>query len=131
MSEYGLSELMRRMERLIVVSTVTVLDRDAARAKVLWAEGAESDWLPIAQLGSNALKVWFPPEPGTQVVVVSPGGDTTKGVIFPGPFMGAPPAGNFEGTIEGEGDMIASDISLVGHVHGGIRVGPSDTDVPK
>ena len=131
MSDYTLSELMRRLERMVVVTTVVELDRAKGRAKVKWADGVNSDWLPIAQLGSNALKVWFPPEAGTQVVVLSPGGDTTKGIVYPGPFMGLPPAGNFEGEISGAGDVIASSISLVNHVHDGIEPGPSNTGKPK
>jgi len=130
MSDYSLSELMRRLERVVVVTTVIELDRGNARAKVEWADGAPSGWLPVAQLGSNELKVWFPPEPGTQVVVLSPGGDTTKGIIYPGPFKGGPPAGNFDGQIVGVGDIIASDISLVTHVHGGIVPGPGETGEP-
>lgn len=131
MSDYTLSEILRRLERIVVVTTVVDLDRATARAKVKWSDQAISDWLPIAQLGSNALKVWFPPEAGAQVVVLSPGGDTTKGIIYPGPFMGLPPVGNFEGTITGSGDVVASNISLVDHVHGGITPGPSDTRSPK
>lgn len=131
MSDYMLSEILRRLERVVVVTTVVALDRANARAKVKWSDQATSDWLPIAQLGSNALKVWFPPEVDTQVVVFSPGGDTTKGIVYPGPFMGPPPAGNFEGEITGDGDVVASSISLVDHVHGGISPGPSNTGKPK
>lgn len=130
MSEYTLSELMRRLERMVVIATVTDLDRARGRARVKWSDSAISDWLVVAQLGSNALPVWFPPEPGTQVVVISPGGDTTNGIIYPGPFMGAPPAGNFAGNITGTGDVVASSISLVGHTHGGITPGPGNTTEP-
>lgn len=131
MSDFALSQLMQMLERLIMVSTVVEVDRGTARARVDWGNGAHSDWLPIAQLGSEALKFWIPPEPGTQVIVLSPGGDTTRGIILPGPFSSAPPAGNFEGEITGEGDVIVSDISHVAHVHGGISPGPSDTTGPK
>jgi len=131
MSDYSLSELMRRLERVVVITTVIELDRGNARAKVEWADGAPSGWLPVAQLGSNALKVWFPPEAGTQVVVLSPGGDTTKGIIYPGPFAGAPPDGNIAGTITGEGDVVVSDISLVTHLHGGVVSGSARTDEPE
>lgn len=131
MSDYMLSDILRRLERVVVVTTVIELDRANGKAKVKWSDDATSDWLPIAQLGSNALKVWFPPEAGTQVVVLSPGGDTTKGIVYPGPFMGSPPSGNFDGVITGDGDVVASSISLVDHVHGGISPGPADTGKPK
>jgi phage baseplate assembly protein gpV len=145
MSEYATSQALQMLERMIVISTVVALDRGSARAKVDWGNGAHSDWLPIAQLGSEALKFWIPPEPGTQVIVLSPGGDTTRGIILPGPFSGAPPDGNFEGDVSGKGnvdvsdgdvtvtggDVVAEDISLVTHVHGGIEPGPANTGKPK
>lgn len=145
MSDYALSQALQMIERLIMISTVVELDRDNARAKVDWGNGAKSDWLPIAQLGSNSLKFWIPPEPGTQVIVLSPGGETTRGIIIAGPFSSAPPSGNFEGHISGKGDInvangditvnggdvVAEGISLVTHVHGGISRGPSDTGRPK
>lgn len=131
MNDRMLLELARRVDRMVVVATVSQLDRGAARAKVKWSEDAESDWLAVAQLGSADLPFWFPPSVGTQVVVMSPGGETTKGIIYPGPFAGSPPAGNFIGTILGAGDVIVSDISLVGHVHPGIDRGVADSDPPK
>ncbi|MEY8099040.1 phage baseplate assembly protein V [Falsihalocynthiibacter sp. S25ZX9] len=142
MSDYALSELLRRMERMVVVTTVVVLDRAGARAKVKWGDGAESDWLAIAQLGSVELPVWFPPSVGTQVVVLSPGGDTTKGIVYPGPFSGPVPAGNFVGSIVGTGevtltgnvtvagDVVASGVSLTTHTHGGVISGGSNTSGP-
>lgn len=129
MSEFTLSQLMQAVERMIMVATVTA--REGDRAKVRWADGAESDWLKIAQLGSEQLKFWIPPSVGTQVVVLSPGGNTAHGIIYPGPFAGGVPAGNFAGTITGAGDVVASEVSLVSHVHGGIQPGPSDTGSPK
>lgn len=129
MSEFTLSQVMQALERLIMVATV--IERNGAKAKVKWSEdGAESDWLPIAQLGSEAQKFWIPPTAGTQVVVFSPGGNTAHGIIFPGPFAGGVPAGNFEGTFTGEGDVVASSISLVNHVHGGVTPGVGSTGKP-
>lgn len=129
MSDYAIAQLMQKIENLIRIATV--IEREGDRAKVDWGNDTPSAWLKIAQLGSEELKFWIPPSKGTQVVVISPGGDTTKGVIFPGPFAGGVPAGNFAGTITGTGDVIASEISLVEHVHGGILPGPADTEGPK
>ena len=128
MSDYTLSELMRRVERMVVVATVTA--RDGKKVKVAWADGVESGWLSLAQLGSKDQKFWIPQNAGDQVVVLSPGGDTTKGIVYPGPFAGAAPAGNFDGTFTGVGDVVASDISLVNHVHPGDGLGPGDTGKP-
>ncbi len=129
MSDYAIAQLMQKIENLIRIATV--IERDGDRAKVDWGNDTPSAWLKIAQLGSEELKFWIPPSKGTQVVVISPGGDTTKGVIFPGPFAGGVPTGNFAGTITGVGDVIASEISLVGHVHKGVLPGTADTEGPK
>ena len=128
MSDYALSELMRRVERMVVVATVTA--REGKKVKVAWADGVESGWLSLAQLGSKDQKFWIPQNAGDQVVVLSPGGDTTKGIVYPGPFAGAAPAGNFDGTFTGVGDVVASGISLVNHVHPGDGSGPGDTGKP-
>lgn len=128
MSDYALSELMRRVERMVVIATVTA--RAGKKVKVAWADGVESGWLSLAQLGSKDQKFWIPQNAGDQVVVLSPGGDTTKGIVYPGPFAGAAPAGNFDGTFTGVGDVVASGISLVNHVHPGDGLGPGDTGKP-
>ena len=129
MQDFTISQIMQAVERMVIVATVT--QRSGDRVKVKWADGAESDWLKLAQLGSASQKFWIPQNAGDQVVVLSPGGDTTKGIVYPGPFAGGVPAGNFNGTFTGTGDVVASGISLVGHVHGGIKPGPADTGLPK
>jgi phage baseplate assembly protein V len=129
MSEFTLSQLMQAVERMVMLATVT--RRAGSMVKVKWADGAESDWLHLAQLGSGAQKFWIPQEKDDQVVVLSPGGDTTKGIVYPGPFRGAAPAGNFEGEFTGNGDVVASGISLVNHVHGGVSSGTSTTGEPQ
>ena len=129
MSEFTLSQIMQAVERMVMIATV--VERSGDKVKVQWADGAPSNWLALAQLGSKDQKFWIPQNAGDQVVVLSPGGDTTKGIVYPGPFAGGAPAGNFEGTFTGTGDVVASDISLVDHVHGAVTPGPGDTGVPK
>lgn len=127
--EYSVSELQRAVERMIMLATVTQRNGDKVRVK--WIDGVESGWLKLAQLGSQELKFWIPQGPGDQVLVLSPGGDTTKGIVYPGPFAGGVPAKNFEGTITGTGDVIASEISLVTHVHSDVQAGADNTGTPK
>jgi len=129
MSEFAISQIMQAVERMVMVATVT--QRSGDRVKVKWADGAESGWLALAQLGSSAQKFWIPQNAGDQVVVLSPGGDTTKGIVYPGPFAGGVPSGNFNGTFTGTGDVVASGISLTGHVHGGILPGGANTAGPQ
>ncbi|SMX27291.1 Phage-related baseplate assembly protein [Pelagimonas phthalicica] len=135
MSEFALSQIMQAIERMVRVATVS--RRQGDRVKVMWADGAESAWLKLAQLGSNEQKFWIPQNEGDQVLVLSPGGDTTQGIVYPGPFIGGAPGQNFhgdftfQGTVQGQGDVVASDISLVEHVHKDVTPGASDTGKPK
>lgn len=128
MSEYTLAHLLQAVERMVMIATVTA--RNADRVKVTWGDGAESDWLPLAQLGSKDQQFWIPQNAGDQVVVLSPGGDTTRGIVYPGPFCGGAPAGNFAGTFTGTGDVVASGISLTKHTHGGVIPGGASTSPP-
>ena len=91
MDERGLSEALLRLERMVVIATVVDLDTAAARARVRFSSEAISAWLPFSQLGSRDVRIWCPPVIGSQVLVLSPGGDTTRGVILPGPYDGAAP----------------------------------------
>ena len=128
-NDYTISALLQAVERMIVVATV--IERAGDRVRVDWGSGASSAWLPLAQLGSRDQKFWIPQNTGDQVVVISPGGDTTKGIVYPGPFAGGVPAGNFAGVFTGTGDVVADGISLVDHVHGRVRAGPDITGPPK
>jgi len=129
MASFSKSELLRAVSQMVMIATV--LERAGDKVRVEWAEGAPSDWLALAQLGSADQKFWIPQNAGDQVVVLSPGGDTTKGIVYPGPFAGGPPPGNFAGNFVGTGDVVASGISLVNHVHGEVTPGPGDTGKPK
>ncbi len=128
-NDYHLQELARLVGRLVMEAVVT--ERDGARAKVDWGDGVISDWLRIAQLGSGALKFWIPCEPGDPVVVLSPGGNTARGVIYPGPFLGGlAPGVNLTGELTGDGDVVVSGVSLVKHKHSAVRVGPDESGPP-
>ena len=128
MSEFALSQIMQAIDRMIMIATV--IERDGDRVRVSWADGAPSDWLALAQLGSKNQQFWIPQNAGDQVLVLSPGGDTTKGIVYPGPFAGPAPAGNFNGVFSGAGDVIASGVSLVSHAHAGDGSGAGDTGPP-
>lgn len=91
MTDFATAELMRIVSQTVMVCTVQELDPSAARAKVSFGGDAKSAWLPFTQLGSKDVRIWAPPVVGSQVVVLSPGGDTARGIIMPGPFDGAAP----------------------------------------
>ena len=145
MSGLALSEIMRVIERIVIIGTVVEFDPAAARARVSLGPGVTSGWLAIAQMGSKDVRLWIPPVVGSQVLVLSPGGDTARGVVYPGPYDGVAPDDrassvrlsmpgvdiavnegvatvslttmNVTGNIVVDGDVIASGVSLKGHVH--------------
>lgn len=158
MSNYSLAAMMQALERMVIITTVIDYDPATNRAKVSFGDEAPSGWLECMQIGSKNVRIWCPFTEGTQVVVLSPGGDTTKGIVYPGPFAGNAPDGaaesfrlktpgvdlrmegdemqltlttaNVKGNIIVDGDVIASGISLVKHVHGGVKAGGAKTAKP-
>jgi len=158
MNERVVSDLSQRLNRMVIVGTVEELDGAAALVKVRFGPEAVSDWLPIVQLGSKDVSIWAPPMRGTQVIVLSPGGDTTKGLVMPGPYSGNAPdnradavritmpgcdidisggeakvtvaTARFSGDVIVDGDVVAGGISLRNHIHGGVLPGAADTDKP-
>lgn len=158
MSNLALSEVMRIVERMVIIGTVVEFDPAGAKARVSLGPGVVSGWLAIAQMGSKDVRIWVPLVAGSQVVVFSPGGDTARGIVYPGPYDGAAPDDrgssirlsmpgvdiavdggiatvslttmNVTGNIVVDGDVIASGVSLVNHVHGGVDAGSSSTAPP-
>lgn len=158
MGEFETSELQRRLSRMVMLGTVLELDAAEARVRVAFGGGAESAWLPFAQVGSKDVRIWAPPVVGSQVLVLSPGGETAAGVVIPGPYDGAAPDGaagamrismpgfdmrveggtavidvataTFSGDVVVDGDVIASGVSLVSHVHGGVTPGGGNSGGP-
>lgn len=158
MSGRDIADLQRRLNRMVIVGTVEELDGARAMVRVRFGPEAVSDWLPIVQLGSKDVAIWAPPMEGSQVVVVSPGGDTTKGLVMPGPYSGNAPdargdavrltmpgcdiaisggvatvtvaTAKFSGDVIVDGDVIAGGVSLRTHTHGGVIPGGADTQQP-
>lgn len=151
MSEFANSELVRRLAQTVVIGTVVELDGAGARVKVEYAPGARTDWLPLQQVGSASFRVWAPQTVGSQVMVVSPQGDLTKGVVLAGPYSGNAPDSASDslrisgpgwdmrvsgdkavitGSLEVSGDVVAQGVSLVNHTHGGVTPGGGNTAKP-
>jgi phage baseplate assembly protein V len=67
------------------VICATKADGGKALARVDIA-GRQSDWLPVMMLGNSVARIWIPPMLGEQVVVLSPYGDPSSGVVLPSIF---------------------------------------------
>jgi len=79
----------RRLHGLVRIGTVTEVNPAAAKARVALGGEAVSGWIPFTAIRAGGLNAWAPVTPGEQVVVISPGGDTTQGVI-----VGSLPSGS-------------------------------------
>ncbi|WP_421865117.1 phage baseplate assembly protein V [Motiliproteus sp.] len=80
-SELDNTELLRRLDNLIRLGTIAVLDHGNRRLKVTSGE-LLTGWLDWpAEIGAN-YKRWRPLRSGTQVVLACPGGDPTQAKII-------------------------------------------------
>lgn len=76
-----LSELHRLLQNLIRFGTIAEVSGDVARVRL----GPElvTTWLKWATLRAGNARTWWAPSVGEQIIVLSPGGDLTRGKILP------------------------------------------------
>ena len=94
---WGQGEQDRRLHGVIRIGTVTSVDPEAARAKVSLGGESETASLPWSVSAAGGVKVWAPVSVGEQVVIASPGGDTSQGVIIGRLFSSANAAPSIDG----------------------------------
>ena len=76
-----LSDLTRLLQNLIRLGTIAEVK--GARARVQLGPTLTTDWLKWATPRAGSTCTWSAPTVGEQVIVFSPGGDLTRGVILP------------------------------------------------
>ncbi|KAF1072700.1 MAG: hypothetical protein GAK45_00135 [Pseudomonas citronellolis] len=86
-----LAELSRRLENLIRLGTIALVDLAAARVRVQSGE-LLTGWLPWQSARAGTVREWDPPTAGEQVLVLSPSGQTANGVVITGLFSDLIPA---------------------------------------
>lgn len=89
--EYRLAEMERRFENLLRLGTVEELDDDAARVRVRSGK-ILTTWLPFFTRRAGEDRDWWAPEPGEQVMVLSPSGDLAQGRVLPSLYRDDYPA---------------------------------------
>ncbi|KTT31194.1 baseplate assembly protein [Pseudomonas oryzihabitans] len=92
-----IAALSRLIENLIRLGTIAEVDHgsltDKRPARVRVQSGALlTGWLPWLTLRAGESREWDPPTLGEQVVVFSPSGQTTQGVVLCGLFSQLLPA---------------------------------------
>jgi len=81
MNNFVTSEQLRLINNLLRIGIVLEADYAKARLKVKMGE-LETAWLPWLTQRAGGDRSWWAPEVGEQVMVLSPGGDSSQGVIL-------------------------------------------------
>lgn len=88
MNGWAQAETERVLANVIRLGVIADLDEASARVRVRTA-GVVTDWLPWLTQRAGQDRTWWAPEPGEQVVVLSPYGDIGQGVVLPGIYQEA------------------------------------------
>ena len=76
-----LSDLLRLLQNLIRLGTIAEVN--GAKARVRLGPTLTTEWLKWATRRAGSTRTWSAPIVGEQVIVFSPGGDLTRGIILP------------------------------------------------
>lgn len=86
-----LEELERRLAQMVVRGKVHQVDHENALARVAYGDALVTGWLPWKPMRTGKAIVWWAPEVGEGVTVISEG-DLSLGEIYPGSYHGERPA---------------------------------------
>ncbi len=79
-------EIVRRLENVVRLGTVAQVRYETpARCRVKTGD-LVTDWLPWTTARAGGDRSWWAPEVGEQVIILSPGGNTGAGVVFPAAY---------------------------------------------
>lgn len=137
------TETERRLANIANIGVVTATDPDGSMAKVQIGD-LSTPMIKVGMMRAGNYRIAWMPSKGEQVLVIAPSGDLAQAVIacsIPTAAMSAHAQQphidlrgdemHVNGTIIVSGDVIASGISLVNHIHGGVKAGPSTTGKPQ
>lgn len=92
-----LSEILRLLQNMIRPGTIAEVD--GAKARVMLSPKLTTEWLNWAALRAGTTRTWSAPTVGEQVLVLSPGGDLTRGMILPAMYSNDHDAPENDGAI--------------------------------
>jgi phage baseplate assembly protein V len=156
MNDFDTQENDRRLANLAQLGVVEEVKYDNPPKARVRVGGLLTGWLRMGVSRAGDAHESWAYSAGEEVLVISTSGNMAQGVIVCALANGAnaaqAAAGKFKTTYPGgeiieiasgvvtitapgnvivNGDVIANGISLINHVHGGIRSGPSSTGQPK
>lgn len=86
-----ITELLRLLQNIIRIGTITDVDHDKELCRVATGE-LETNWIRWLALAAGTTRDWNPPTVGEQVLLLSPGGDPANAVALCGIYSDAAPA---------------------------------------
>lgn len=89
--DQDMTDAERRIGNIVIMGRIAELDAATARVRVTTGD-ITTGWLPFATNRAGQDRTWHAPEPGEQVVVVCPCGDTNQGVMVGSVYRDAHPA---------------------------------------
>jgi phage baseplate assembly protein V len=89
--DQDMTDAERRIANIVIMGRIAELDAAGARVRVTTGD-ITTGWLPFATVRAGQDRTWHAPEPGEQVVVVCPCGDTNQGVVVGSVYRDAHPA---------------------------------------
>jgi phage baseplate assembly protein V len=84
-------DIQRRLANIIRIGKIAELDSANARVKVEIGNILTA-WLPWLTTRAGEDRSWWAPEPGEQVILLSPGGELTQAVVLPAIYQQNYPA---------------------------------------
>ena len=94
---YKITELSRKLSNIIRFGIIHETDYQSKKVRVKSGD-LITNWLDFATLRAGNVKVWNPPEKDEQVMILSPDGDLSQGVVLPSLFRDMFPALSNKGT---------------------------------
>ena len=96
--ELAIPDMLRRVLNIVRPGEVSKVDYKKARIRVKHGD-LESNWIPWAAGRAGGNKIWSPPEVGEQVLMLAPGGDTSRAIALVGIFSDDNPANGDDGNL--------------------------------
>lgn len=88
---FNIAELQRRLANLIRIGVIREIDYEKARVRVKISEFL-TDWIPWITVRAGKDSSWVPPNIEEQVVILSPQGELSLGVVLAGIYQQNYPA---------------------------------------
>lgn len=91
-SNFTIAELERRLLNIIRFGTIASVDLNAATCRVKLDDTHTTGDLSWQTQRAGKVRTWSPPSIGEQVMIISPAGDLTQGIVMHSIYQNAHPA---------------------------------------